>query len=112
MIHTEEQGPWCNWIKILSKSNKTSGKNAINYPGTPTLRTVCNLILPPPSLRYFGRLQVEGKRQAPVRSIERKGNLRLAPAIPSLMGGSADKGSEGYIRPAVLHTPYAGLSCC
>ena len=70
-----------------------------------------DLTIPPPQ-RYFGRLQAEGKRQAPVRLIERKGNLRLAPAILSLMGGSDDKGSEGYKKPAVLLMPSAGLHCC
>jgi hypothetical protein len=36
-----------------------------------------------------------------------KGNLTQAVAILSLMGGSAYKGSERYIRSAGLHTPNA-----
>ena len=44
--------------------------------------------------------------------LEMKGYLTQAIAILSLMGGSADKGSEGYKRPTVLHAPNSGLSCC
>jgi hypothetical protein len=47
-----------------------------------------------------------------MRTLEIKGYLTQAVAILSLMGGSADKGSEGYKSSAVLHAPNAGLSRC
>jgi hypothetical protein len=40
-----------------------------------------------------------------VRSLELKGNLTQALTILSLMGGSADKGSERYKWSPGLHTP-------